>query len=120
MLRCDRCQTLIADGDEHVHLGETLCEDCYMDMLSPPRTCDPWAVHSAKAMTGPRAGVTELTEIQQKILRMLAESGGMPLETLCERLHMKPADVQRQIAALRHMERVRGALVDGVRVIRLW
>ena len=116
MLHCDRCGAQVSEAEAHTHLGQTLCEDCYMDALSPARTCDPWAVHSAKA----HSGVQELTGTQRRILRLLAESGGMPLERLCERLDMKPADVQRDIAALRHMEKVRGALVDGVRVIRLW
>ncbi len=120
MLHCDRCQAEIPEAESHVHLGQTLCEDCYMDTLSPARTCDPWAVHSAKTMAGSGAGASELTEIQRRILRLLAESGGLPLDELCRRLEMKPADVERQIAALRHMEKVRGALVDGVRLIRLW
>jgi len=120
MLRCDRCRADIVDGEEHVHLGQTLCEDCYMDALSPARTCDPWAVHSARGMTAGQAGALELTETQQEILRILAESGGLSLEKLARQLAMKQTDVERQIAALRHMEKVRGALVNGVRVIRLW
>ena len=27
-----------------------LCDDCYMDALSPTKTCDPWAVYTAKSI----------------------------------------------------------------------
>jgi hypothetical protein len=39
---------------------------------------------------------------------------------LSEILHIKETDLERELAALRHMERVRGQLTDGRRVIRLW
>lgn len=33
--------------EESIH-GRTVCEECLMDILSPARTCDPWAVRSAR------------------------------------------------------------------------
>lgn len=39
---------------------------------------------------------------------------------LAERLQMRPSDLEREIAALRHMEKVRGELRQGKKVIRLW
>ena len=49
---CDKCQDNIEEGEERELHGRTLCEDCYMDTLSPPKACDPWAVHSAKSFSG--------------------------------------------------------------------
>ncbi|MBF0526155.1 MAG: hypothetical protein HQK56_13800, partial [Deltaproteobacteria bacterium] len=47
-MQCARCQETIEEMEAREMHGQTLCEDCYMSALSPTRTCDPWAVHSAK------------------------------------------------------------------------
>ena len=43
-MNCDKCGSEMKNGEETEHHGQLLCEDCYMDALSPARTCDPWAV----------------------------------------------------------------------------
>jgi predicted HTH transcriptional regulator len=91
-----------------------------MDALSPARTCDPWAVHSAKSFGKELGGEFDLTELQRKILQILQETGGVAPEHLVERLNLSPMDLEREIAALRHMEKVRGELRDGKKYIRLW
>jgi len=90
-----------------------------MDVLSPPRTCDPWAVRSA-SMSRDVGKIDAVSEIQGKILRILAETNGTDLETLSYLLGMRPGDVEREIAALRHMEKIRAALRDGRKIIRIW
>jgi hypothetical protein len=104
------------------HLGQTLCEDCYMDALSPVRTCDPWAVHSAKSFEKHMGGTATLSLIQSEIIRILEETGGIQPETLQDKLKDKltPSQLEREIAALRHMEKVRGERRDGKVFIRLW
>jgi hypothetical protein len=119
-MKCARCETAIAAGEEREHLGRFLCEDCYMDALSPARACDPWAVHSAKSFGKELGGRFDLTELQRKILQILQETGGVSPEHLVERLNLSPMDLEREIAALRHMEKVRGELRDGKKYIRLW
>jgi len=117
---CDRCKVPIVAWEEMSLHGLTLCEDCYMDALSPARTCDPWAVHSAKSLLRESDTGHQITETQARILDILEETGGIELRLLSERLRMKPSDVERDIAALRHMEKVRGELRRGKRIIRLW
>jgi len=117
---CARCGATVAAGEQREHLGRALCEDCYMDALSPARTCDPWAVHSARSFGRDFAGKVVLTELQQRILAVLEETGGATPTALSERLNLTPADLEREIAALRHMEKVRGELRAGVKYIRLW
>jgi len=90
-----------------------------MDALSPARTCDPWAVHSAKRLAEEQ-GRVELSAVQEKIVEVLRQSGGIEPDALAERLGLKFEDLQREIAALRHMEKVRGELRGGKRFIRLW
>jgi len=119
-MKCARCDAAITEGEQREHLGRTLCEDCFMDVLSPAKTCDPWAVHSAKTLGKELGGKFELTELQQNILAILQETGGVPPEHLVERLNISPMDLEREIAALRHMEKVRGELRGGKKYIRLW
>jgi len=119
-MKCACCGATVPEGEEREHLGRTLCEDCYMDALSPAKTCDPWAVHSAKSLGKETGGKFDLTAQQRKILEILSETGGAPPEDLMERLNISPMDLEREIAALRHMEKVRGELRAGKKYIRLW
>ena len=121
-MKCERCWADIEAEDEREHLGQTLCEDCYMDALSPVRTCDPWAVHSARSLERHSGGTTPLTRAQSEILAILKETGGIEPQSLLGRLgHTKTMkELEREFAALRHMEKVRGEK-QGDRVIwRLW
>lgn len=119
-MKCARCEAPISEGEGREHLGYTLCEDCYMDALSPAKACDPWAVHSAKSFAKEVGGKLVLTEIQERILDILKETGGAPPEHLVERLNISPMDLEREIAALRHMEKLRGELRGGKKYLRLW
>ena len=100
--------------------GQVLCEDCYMDALSPVRACDPWAVHSAKSFVKNQAGDLELNPTQQEILDILKEAGEISLDNLAQWLKIKLVDLEREVVALRHMEKVRGGLRNGTKIIRLW
>ncbi len=118
-MECANCKESIEAGEEKEFHGRLLCEDCYMDALSPTRTCDPWAVHSAKTLQK-EAGTTSVNPTQAQILQYLQESGGAEFPWIVERLQIKPSDLEREIAALRHMEKIRAELRDGKKVIRLW
>ncbi len=119
-MECERCKDSIEDGEEREFYGQTLCEDCYMDALSPTRTCDPWAVHSAKSFMKEGGESLQLNMTQDMILKILEETGGVEPKILVERLQIKPSDLEREIAALRHMEKIRGELKEGRKIIRLW
>jgi hypothetical protein len=93
-----------------------------MDALSPVRSCDPWAVHSAKSFERHTGETVQLTPAQSEILRILKEEGPMALPRLLERLGGGPTikELEREFAVLRHMEKVRGEKrQDGI-VLRLW
>jgi hypothetical protein len=118
-MECSQCKESIKTGEEREFHGRLLCEDCYMDALSPARTCDPWAVHSAKSFQK-ETGTAEVNPTQAGILEYLKETGGAEFPRIVERLQIKPADLEREIAALRHMEKIRAELREGKKVIRLW
>ena len=119
-MQCAKCQEAMAPGDEREHLGQQLCEDCYMDALSPAKACDPWAVHSAKSFEKEHGGVLELSGRQKKIMSILEETGGIEPVMLMERLNISLADLEREIATLRHMEKVRAELRDNKKLIVPW
>ena len=121
-MRCEKenCRAKIEEGEETDFHGQILCEDCYMDALSPARTCDPWAVRSASVAQQSGETTEQVGGLQEKILNLITGSGGLSLAELVERLAARPADVEREIASLRHMEKIRAAMQDGKKVIVLW
>lgn len=116
-MKCDKCRTHIESGEEREYTGQILCEDCYMDALSPMKTCDPWAVYTAKSMSGKGA---VLTKLQEDILAVLEKTKGIELESLSEKLGLKLSDLQREIATLRHMEKLKASMDGDRKVFRLW
>ncbi len=90
-----------------------MCEDCYLDLVAVPKTCDPWAVHSAKHTPGHER---TLLPAQERILELLRSEGPLTLETLCSRLSLSPDEFRSHFATLRHMELARATKVgDEVR-----
>jgi hypothetical protein len=91
-----------------------------MQIISPSRACDPWAVHSAQTLSQMNDGYSDLSESQVAILRALREIGGMEAAVLAGRLQVKLPELERELATLRHMEKVRGAMRAGKKVVILW
>lgn len=119
-MRCDRCKENVAKGEERELHGQNLCEDCYIDALAPAKACDPWAVYSAKSFAKEDGSGIEVTGTQSKILRLLLEAGGAEPRTISERLQIKSSDLERELATLRHMEKIRAELREGKKYICLW
>lgn len=119
-MKCDKCGQDIREGDEHEHGDQLICDDCYMDVLSPTRTCDPWAVYTAKSISEKASGTLQLNDIQSRILEILGETGGVEFSVLVERVGEDPRAVEREFAALRHIEKVRAEMRGDKKVMRLW
>lgn len=119
-MKCDRCGEQIPVGEEMDYFGRTLCEECYMQALSPARACDPWAVRSAQTLSQMDDGYSDLSEAQVAILCVLRETGGVEMVVLAERLKVKLPELERELATLRHMEKIRGAMRAGKKIVCLW
>jgi hypothetical protein len=118
-MQCQKCNQEIEAGEERDLHGRTLCEDCYMDALSPLKACDPWAVHSAKRLE--QMGTEDqFNELQVKILAFLKENDGVRPDILCRALNITPKELEREFATLRHMEKVRGEKLGDQVILRLW
>jgi predicted transcriptional regulator len=88
-----------------------------MDALSPVKTCDPCAVYTAKSMS---SNDTALTTLQENILAVLKETNGLEFEPLAEKVGIKSSELQREIATLRHMEKLRAVMEGDKKIFRLW
>lgn len=107
---CGKCGTDIAGQESYGHAGLSLCEDCYINIVSAPKTCDPWAVYSATRTVQKGEG---LTADQRRILDLLHTRGSLTQEHICGELHLAEEDFRTNFATLRHMELARACKKDN-------
>jgi hypothetical protein len=108
---CTKCGASLQDEEPREHLGEVLCEDCYLDALSPVKTCDPWAVHTARSLKDLPGGLT-LTPRQQQLHDLVKEQGEVPKQEAARILGVSEDELQREFAVLRHLEMLRACKKD--------
>jgi hypothetical protein len=112
MTQCAKCGASIEIPETYEFAGETLCEDCYLERMAKPVTCDPWAVYTAKSISGK---ALQLTDIQGRILELLTEKGPLQAPEICSQLNISQTQFENNFATLRHMELARG-FKDGDKV----
>jgi len=113
LAECTRCSKKIEKHQGYEHQGKVFCEDCYMDILSPPKACDPWAVHSAKTFLKGKDKLSTLTALQLRIVNYIKEKGEATLEEMIENLNLKEEELRREFAVLRHMEVLKATKKEG-------
>jgi hypothetical protein len=113
MPRCGKCGCEVPQGEVYELFGDTFCEDCYIDRMAAPKTCDPWAVYTAKRTS---ENNLVLTPLQKKIYDFIAGSREVDLETICSELSITEEDFRNAFATLRHMELCK-ASKQGDRVV---
>ena len=77
------------------HPGVMYCEDCYMDLLSPPKACDPWAVHSAKTFLKGKDKLSTRTPLQVKIVDYVTQKGEASPEEIITSLNLTEEELRR-------------------------
>ena len=105
MSNCAKCGASMDATETYEFAGESLCEDCYLERMAKPVTCDPWAVYSAKRTSG---NAPHLTDNQERILNLLKENGPLQAPEICRQLGITESQFQNNFATLRHMELARG------------
>jgi len=106
MNRCDRCGETLTPDDTYTHGGKSLCEDCYLAIMSVPRTCDPWAVYSAKRTS---SGGQVLSPLQERILGLIRTIGPVSAQDICRMIGIGEEEFRNNFATLRHMELAKAA-----------
>lgn len=119
-MECSKCKTLILKGEEREYKRTVLCEDCYMDALSPPVFCDPWATFSAESFHKNHPE-TVLTDNQKAIMNVLKETGGVYSNVLAAMLAGKISqeEGERECATLHRIDKILFENRDGSVFIRL-
>lgn len=110
---CAKCDKEIEKQQGYEYQEKLFCEDCYMDILSPAKACDPWAVHSAQTFLRGKDKFATLTPQQLKLVNYLKQKGEATLEELIENLNLAEEEVRREFSVLRHMEILRATKKDG-------
>jgi hypothetical protein len=105
-MKCDKCKSECSEDELIAYGSQRLCEDCYMDSVSPMKACDPWAVHSAKQETG--KADTHLLPVQEKMLEVIRNKKAVLPADLAAFLNLDLRELERNFAILRHMELLRG------------
>ncbi len=82
-----------------------------MDVRSPAKLCDPWAVYSATRTreTAGMSGAEGLNSLHQAIYNFIKIRGKVTPEEVITKFNITPKDLQNQIATLRHCELVKGS-----------
>ncbi|MDR3585834.1 MAG: hypothetical protein P4L59_11000 [Desulfosporosinus sp.] len=109
-MNCERCQGLIPEGESYNHRGKTLCEDCYIGAMQPPKTCDVAAVFSAKTHRDALglSGTEGLTALQKDIYNYIKDHGKATKQELTDHFKLPAWELDNQFATLRHCELVKG------------
>jgi hypothetical protein len=107
-MTCAKCGCDLDPEDARQVAGRDLCDDCYMDTLSPAKSCDPWATYTASRLKD-----QSLNPSQEAILGLIADKGHVTMAQLLEVTGLRQADLEREMAALRHMELLRATPVPG-------
>ncbi|MDX9817370.1 MAG: hypothetical protein RBT16_00540 [Desulfococcus multivorans] len=99
-MKCEKCGAEMTPEDTYDHAGSKLCEDCYMDVMTAPKACDPWAVYSA---TRTASQDMRLTPLQEKILKTIKVRGPLSQAQICGELAISEAEFRDNFVTLRHM-----------------
>ena len=108
-MKCSRCGRDVAP-EEAIPRGEGhLCEDCLMNVLSPAKACDPWAVKMAKGSLKTAAEAeAALQGLEKRLYDLVCAEGKVRKADLPAALEVTAEQVERATAVLRHMELLRG------------
>lgn len=107
---CEKCKADVPEEEMFQFGGQKYCEDCYIEIQSRPKPCDPGAVSAAKAsreLQGHK-GIEGLTSNQKKIYNYLKENGKVPQKELLAYMQLTPEELQGEFAVLRHCELAQG------------
>ena len=75
-----------------------------MNILSPPKACDPWAVYTSRSSLQGKDKFSLLTPPQCHIVALIKERGEATAEEIMHDLDLTEQEFKREFAALRHME----------------
>jgi hypothetical protein len=118
MAQCTRCRLECDEAELQYFLEQRLCEDCYVDSVQLSKTCDPWAVHSAKNLVASQG--VRLTSEQERLLELVKTEKEIGFPEAASKLGMTNKQLQENFTVLRHMELLMAAKKGDGKVITLY
>lgn len=115
---CAKCGAPMEAGDEMQYRGDAICEDCYVNALSVPRTCDVAAVRSATQARkeAGHTGTEGLTDQQKELYNFIIDQGGkVPFAALMEKFSLPETEFMKIFVPLRHCELLKASMINGVK-----
>ena len=111
---CDNCGDSVPKEWTFEDSGGIICEDCYIDKKQVIKTCDPFAVHSAKTVRklAGQKGTDGLSELQKNIHDLIRSKGEVERDELIRTFDLSAQELENQIAILRHCELIKGRKRD--------
>jgi transcription initiation factor IIE alpha subunit len=103
-MNCEYCGSVLQEAEANRIHGKILCEDCYFNLIDPPKVCDPLAVSSTQSLRKQleQTGTDGLTELQKQIYTIVIEKGKISREELAKIANISVQDLERQFVVLRH------------------
>ena len=83
-----------------------------MDILSPPKACDPLAVYAAQRSLQGSDKLSALTPLQRRIVDYIRSKGEATAQEITMHMNLSDEEFKREFAVLRHMEVLRGTKKD--------
>ncbi|HWR43403.1 hypothetical protein [Sporomusa sp.] len=119
---CQNCKTEIPANEESKYRGQILCEDCYIEMLEPPRSCDVAAVYSAKSArkAAGQEGTDGLTDLQKNIYDYVKKQGPVTHDQVMQHLSLSRLQLDKNFAILRHCELLRAFRENDQVFVTVW
>jgi len=121
-MECQSCKSALKEGETYDLNGRLLCEDGYIYETNPPKACDPMAVSSALSIRKRlgQSGSSGLSELQQKIYRVIEEHGKITKDELLKIIDIKPEELEQEFAFFRHCELLRAFREDSKVYFTKW
>ena len=114
-MECAQCKQTVPEGESYNYYGKILCEDCYIQAIEPPRTCDVAAVHAAKThreLFG-QTGTEGLTEQQKNIYDYVKKNDKATKPELISTFGLSVSELDRLVSVLRHCELIKARKIEN-------
>ena len=116
-MKCSRCGMEIPADEVHTYKGMTLCEDDYIEAISPEKHCDPWATYLAGRESG-ATGISSLSDFQKEIHKFLKEKGKATRDEVMTKFKISAGDLDEHLKVLMHTETVQELSEGGTMYLK--
>ncbi len=114
-MQCHNCGAEITGEEVHRYGDKLFCEDCYIELISTPKACNPMSVRSARLTREKmgQKGTEGLLPLQKEIYDYLKENKAVLREKVALHFNLTEKEMENHFAVLRHCELARAFKKDN-------